>query len=456
MNDEQQIRALLARAAELPETVRPQPGPLLARGRRHRRARAAGAALAACAVAAVAIAVPLALRGASQPGPPGTPANPPLRMDPIVPPATGPTAGQLARYRWSALPPSPLGAVSDPVLTWTGRELLEIGGIVRRSATTEGAAYDPAAGRWQRIAPVPSSIGISGAVIVWTGTDLFVANGKTAFCRPSRPPVPCRPAAGLYDPAAGSWSTVPLPRQLAGLTIDSAIWTGQDVIVGATRPLGRGLAVAALDPVTRRWHLITPSVPAGHSAEFAVLAATRNGLYLWLLWDHVTRHGKSDYSISSGVDVYLSPHGTAWHVIRPGWPQHETISQPQYTGRELLFGASQIWCGAQCSPPSVSYPGFFADPATLRRSKVPGGPLAQAEPFYLWTGRALIAQSQATITGQHVHITDDDMAAWDPRTHRWFRLQTLPGTPSLAALPVWTGRALLALTATGALSSLHP
>ena len=174
------------------------------------------------------------------------------------------TAAGLARAHWSMLPPSPLGRRSDPILTWTGNELLELGGVRDGVLHRDGAVFNPGRRQWRRIAAMPGSVGLHGAVAVWTGVAdhrLFVTNGKVA---------------GLYDPYANRWTTTKLPRPLAGRTLYAPVSTGHDVILAATAaPSGRpGLAVAAYNLARRAWRLITPRLPARHPPGAVSMVAT--------------------------------------------------------------------------------------------------------------------------------------------------------------------------------------
>jgi len=47
------------------------------------------------------------------------------------------------------------------------------------------------------------------------------------------------------------------------------------------------------------------------------------------------------------------------------------------------------------------------------------------------------------------------MALYDLAANRWANLVAPPGRPSMAATPVWAGRQLLLLTASGRLLSFH-
>lgn len=102
-------------------------------------------------------------------------------------------------------------------------------------------------------------------------------------------------------------------------------------------------------------------------------------------------------------------------------------------------------------------PGYFVSPVTLTRTPIPVGPLAQAEPTYTWTGRAIIAIDQDTDIGNpgDCILQEDDMALYDLATRHWTRLPAPPGYPKLAAPPIWTGTQLLELSDTGQILSFH-
>jgi hypothetical protein len=387
------------------------------------------------------------------------------RSTPVTP--SGPAAAQIARFRWSAGPASPLGARSQPILAWTGRELLELGGLAHGASGYTGVAFDPATGRWRRIAPAGSgNAGFTNAVSVWTGRQLFVADDQSEPCAVpqggSGTPANCGPQAGLYDPATNRWSAARLPGPMDGLQLTAAVWTGHDVILAGVndgRPganLGR-LGVAEFDPATGRWQIITPALSSGHSPQAVEMVATPGRILLWSLWE---RYG---HNSGAGVDVLALGPGGGWRDVTGSWPQQESVTSPVYTGSAILVSPGQYWCGDSCSPPYGWNPGYFADPVTLARKTLPLGPLGQANPTFVWTGRAIIAVNPGAIIGAHgghSAIRPDDMALWDPApgnpaASRWLSLPAPPGHPSLAATPVWAGDELLALTTGGQLLTFH-
>lgn len=207
--------------------------------------------------------------------------------------------------------------------------------------------------------------------------------------------------------------------------------------------------VAAYDPVTGNWQEITPNLPASHPARFVSVVAAPGRLILWSLWDqeHKTSVGYSDHA---GVDVFALGQAGGWRDVTGDWPQNQLVTAPVLTGQGILVSPGQIWCGMGCSPPYTSFPGYFADPLTLRRSAIAAGPSGMANPAFVWTGQALIAVNLDFSGGRPV-ISQDDMAVWDPATGGWRPLAAPPGRPSLAATPVWAGDQLIALAKDGSM-----
>src|SRR5579859_2686178 len=302
MTDEQQVRSLLTLAAELPDDVQAPVTSLLHRGRRKRRVRAVSSVAAVVVLAAAAFTLPPVIRALSR--------ESPARIGMGSHGNRGPTAAQLTHFRWSSLPPSPLGPRSQPLLAWTGKELIELGGGAQHAQQLDGAAFVPATGRWRGIAPPPYNVGLqsgwtgrnySSVVDVWTGHELFVTNGAFESCAGTGGvPASCWPHAGLYDPATNTWSSTKLPRPMYGLDLQSAAWTGRDVIIAGTAH-GR-LSVAAYNPAANRWQMITPTLPAGHPPVALAMVATPDRVILWSLWS-AARSSKNSSVVTSGVDV---------------------------------------------------------------------------------------------------------------------------------------------------------
>ena len=464
MTDEQQLRSLLTLAAELPDDVQPPVGPLLRRANRARRVRAVSSVLAVVVLTAAALALPPAIRGLSHGSPSPSPVGGHGRR--------GPTAKQLTHFRWSSLPPSPLGPRSAALVDSTGKELIELGGISKHMNQVDGSAFVPATGRWHRIAPAPYNVGFedgwtgrhfSNVVDAWTGHQLFVTNGDFESCAGPGGPASCFPRAGLYDPATNTWTSTNLPRPMYGLDLQAAVWTGRDVVIAGTSsnpssasPSAHArLAVAAYNPATSRWRVITPRLPAGHPPRYLAMVATPSRLLLWSVWDVVTLH-KHSLSDRAGVDVLSLGSDGTWHVVTGDWPQNQNITAPTFIRNEILLSPATTWCGSHCGLPMTSDPGYFVNATTLARKVIPPGPLGQAIPAFVWTGSAIIAVNiNAVLSGGGTPIRPDGMALYGPAANRWTNLPAPPGKPPMAATPVWAGNQLLLLTTHGGLLSFH-
>jgi hypothetical protein len=458
MTDEPQVRALLTAAAELPDSVEPPVDRLLERGRRRRRIRRILAPSASAAVLALVIASLVPLLSASGP-------KPERKVGTVSPGTAGPSAAQIARFRWSALPPSPLGPRTVPIVAWTGKYLIELGGFKKYSSQYDGAAYDPATGRWHDIAPpVNMNIGFWNAVTAWTGRQLFVTNGQFESCLsiPGHPGTPanCWPHAGLYDPATNRWTQIKLPVPMYGLYLMAAVWTGRDVILAGVNHVHHPtMSVAAYDPATNHWQMITPRLPAGHPASLVAMAATGDRVILWSLWAREHRIGNG-YSIRSGVDVLALARNLTWSNVTGRWPQGRIVQNPVYGTGQVLIPPGQMWCGLSCRHPPGTSPPYLANSTTLAQRTLPRGPLGSflsPAPIWLWNGRAVLAINAATSVAGTPPTPPARMvlAALDPATGHWLDVPRPPGGLVLAANPVWAGRELFALTTAGQLLVLH-
>ncbi len=442
MNDDDRIRSLLTLAADLPDRVQAPVPSLLTRARNRRRLRAIGSVAGAAVLIGTAVTLPVVLRSREH--------IPPAPAPPAAVRAAGPTAAELTHFRWSARPRSPLGHRFQPLLTWTGHELIELGGYQRgQYVPQDGASYNPATRRWHRIAKVPPGLDLAQDITAWSGRQLFVANSQGPPYWTMDP----RGTAALYDPAANRWTVIGLPRPLQGLTALSAAWTGRLIVVAATGIPRGGLHVAAYNPATARWTMITPKLPASHAPVWAALAASPGRLLLWSLWSRTTKTLPHGDKVASGIDV-LALARNGWTTVTGGWPQGQTVDSPVYAGGQVFLAPSQIWCGT-CSHPSAEFRSRLVAPATLTITQIPAGPLArhrlvQAD-RWLWTGRTAIAIDTAGQSATQ-HITE--AAAYDPGTRSWHLLPASPRDP-IAAAPVWAGRQLLLLTSAGALWTFH-
>ena len=355
------------------------------------------------------------------------------------------TAAGLARAHWSVLPPSPLGPRSDPILAWTGNELLELGGVRNGVLHRDGAVFIPGRRQWRRIAAVPGSVGLRGAVAVWTGVAdhrLFVTNGAVA---------------GLYDPDANRWTTTKLPQPLAGRTLYAPVSTGHDIILAATAaPSGKpGLTVAAYNLARHAWRPITPRLPARHPPGAVSMVATWHRVILWSMWSR-SRRTADGGTIVSGVDVLVRHHG-GWSLRTGHWPQHRVVGGAAFAQFRILVPPGQFWCGP-CPAPFSESPPRFADPSSLVLSAIPNSPLVTSPlaqpPIWLWNGYTVLAANASGTSQAAPDGRLGGLAVYDRWSGRWHLLPSAPGRPALAGPPVLAEQQLLVLRLDGGLLAL--
>lgn len=354
--------------------------------------------------------------------------------------------------RWTVLARSPLHWRSEATVVWDGHEVLELGGVaaigrgsVPRNA---GAAYDPATGRWRRVAHAPSAELPADNTGVWTGREVFVFSDA-----PGRESTN---VGALYDPATNRWR-VTRRAPVGPFYQDTVAWTGRRVILAGLTPGNRSrLEVASYDPATSRWARMQAPISRRHPPLGFAMVRTNRGVLLWSLWSRTRQISRNAYAVYSGVDVYRLRPGGRWSNVTGHWPQHQTVDDPVFTGSRVLLPPGQIWCGACSHPAPVDAHGYIVDPRTLHLTQIPHGPLDDLGPQILWTGQVeLSLNSAGEISGPGVHVQPGDIAAWNPRTSSWARGPRAPMHP--ADMPaVWTGKRLLVLAEDGHLLAYAP
>ncbi len=184
---------------------------------------------------------------------------------------------------WERLPNAPVQPRTSPTLAWTGSELLFWGGYagpVDAAGLDDGAALDPAAGRWRVLSPAPIPGGSGPAV--WSGSGLLVWGGHRSADSWSE----VVGDGAVYAPNADTWRIMAQstlgPRDDAGVA-----WTGEEMIIAAGRsPVGDQFQdVAAYDPKADDWRAL-PELPTGAGGialgfwtgtEFGVVTFTGTG-----------------------------------------------------------------------------------------------------------------------------------------------------------------------------------
>ncbi len=149
---------------------------------------------------------------------------------------------------WRAIAEAPIVGRTAPQMAWTGEGVLVFGGNDDAfEPLTDGAAYDPATDTWRPMAPLPDALMRVQPVVTWTGSELVAVAGDAS-------------AAAAYDPLTDTWRSLPEPPLPDDLWALGVVWTGDEVIAMAS-PNGISVvaAFAAFDPRSNDWRLLAES-----------------------------------------------------------------------------------------------------------------------------------------------------------------------------------------------------
>ncbi|MGH9279337.1 MAG: Kelch repeat-containing protein [Acidimicrobiales bacterium] len=174
---------------------------------------------------------------------------------------------------WRALPNAPLAARADPAVAWTGKEMLVWGGFAGTNFFDDGAAYDPATDTWRALAPSP--LGPRFGTARWTG-DLWLMWGGAGETDEGSGPVG---DGAAYEPATDRWQRLP-NAPLSARSGPTRIWTGDELlVVGGSAGAERFVDGAGFRPSANRWRQVA-SFPGTPRSSF-ISEWTGQEMLLW-------------------------------------------------------------------------------------------------------------------------------------------------------------------------------
>lgn len=331
------------------------------------------------------------------------------------------------RGSWRNVATPPIPAAGGMAAAWTGRELVVWGGSAAASGDDRGgswrpagtgAAYDPAADRWEVLPPAPIP-GRVGATAVWTGKEVLFwggASGHEKFFGDG----------AAYDPAARTWRVLP-PAPIAARSDHEAVWTGREMFVwgGIEQccPIDSEIhdpAAAAYDPATSQWRRL-PDVPGPWSGDDGTAVTLVDGGRP-LIW----RRGHL-----GAADATFG----AWGQVAGGrpTPAPSDPSLPSTTGDPFALGVAAggevfTWAGKGGDLHGLAW---RPSDATWRRTATlaaqSGGTVTAGGPGWIYAA-----------AGQSARILEYSISE-----DRWTELPLPPVRTRSAAVLVWTGSDLL-------------
>ncbi len=235
-----------------------------------------------------------------------------------------------ATNSWRRLPAAP-GVAASPVVVWTGSQVIVWGGGCCSDFSADGAVYRPSTNTWRRLPPSTLSAR-QAATGTWTGREVVIVGGFTERTFPDGVTRSITFGdAAAYNPNTGSWRRLPpmpAPRRDAVV-----LWEGRDVLVlGGRRPTsaGGGLAtgVLAYRPATDRWRLLRP-MPRGRIGHAAVWTGSRA-----IIWGGTVERGGVSAEPTSTLS--FDPVRNAWAALPPSPVAGRSDPAAVWTGREMI------------------------------------------------------------------------------------------------------------------------
>lgn len=155
---------------------------------------------------------------------------------------------------WRTVPAPPIAVRGNPVVAWTGTELVVAGGQSAGSTwLTDGAVYDPRTNQWRALPAAPAGFaGASRSAEPVVGAKLVVLSTETG-------------APLVFDTAGGTWATGPSlgwpaerrEREVGPVSEVPVVSTGDAVIAwggGVSRRYEDGSAIGCCRPLDEGVH----------------------------------------------------------------------------------------------------------------------------------------------------------------------------------------------------------
>lgn len=313
-------------------------------------------------------------------------------------------------FRWERLPDAPIPPRANATAVWTGSEFLVWGGgsasSSRKDLRADGAAYDPAARRWRKLAPAP--IGPRQKHwAVWTGTEMLVWGGT----RPGGG-VPSGWADGAaYDPVADTWRRIP-EAPIGGRIYAGATWTGGELVVVGGQPMG-GVGAsgtgAAYDPVRDTWRMLPDLGFTSHTNGWA--AWTGSEVLYWRPAVRGVEPALFSYDPVPDAWTELAPPAERFRLAWDGAVRVWADDRLVVTSGSIAHG--ELWAEAE----AIAY-----DPAVdrwerlVRRENTDNGLVSPLFEGAVWTGFEVVT----------LGVTGYRASAFEPRTGRWYALPRPP------------------------------
>lgn len=301
---------------------------------------------------------------------------------------------------WAPIPVGP-APISGAIVVWTGSEAMMIGGIYEDGSPSGIHAYNPSSLTWSFVV---SALPIGdNPLVFWSGSKLVAIGSDDAELT-------------IYEPAVAALRVgeqSPIARGAVNADVPW-VWTGSELLVWPTALETASIRIPrAFDPSTSLWRNLSVSP----------LQARLNAASIWTGSEWIVWGGSSGSTYFSDGAAY-NPTTDTWRLLAES-PLSARQPPAVWTGTEMIIAAG--------FNSSALADGAAYDPVTDSWRKIASG-LAHPGFTPVWTGEIFILFAKGG-------------AVWyNPTTDQWSSGDFDWGDVShLDQYPVWTGEVVLLL-----------
>jgi N-acetylneuraminic acid mutarotase len=184
----------------------------------------------------------------------------------------------------------------------------------------------------------------------------------------------------LYDPAANSWSALPLANVPEARANAAAVWAGDRLIVwggeGASGELGTGAQLTFSNGLPVAWAALSATnAPSARSAHSAVWTGSR-----MIVW------GGQAGSSPLGDGSSYNPQGNVWQALNmTNAPEARSDHAALWTGSDMV-----VTCGAGASGALSTSAAYDPVAAQWRSLGSSGAPVVRSVPGAVWSGTGIV------------------------------------------------------------------
>ncbi len=185
----------------------------------------------------------------------------------FVPPPTSATTGT-----WAPLPASATAGVRrGHSAIWTGSAMIIWGGLdANGNPLNTGAALNPSTSAWTALPTLNAPSARYGHTAIWTGSKMIVFGGSNSQFSNGQ----IYDDGAIYDPAANTWTALPVLGSPNSRTNHAAVWTGSEMLVFGGQNAGGSLVTAGAFTVTKNAWRVLPAAPSGATLPAGVWSGT--------------------------------------------------------------------------------------------------------------------------------------------------------------------------------------